>query len=432
MNVRTFFNAILSLTVASIVMVAAGAEAQTLEPLSICFSQDKSPASIEISGKTIPLDCIRAKFLPLASNSGYEIVVDLVFDATELPSLIDTMVRNNMPGSSCNDRYRVKSVEVRPEGGQLVVGGFLGYEKWACASWDVPCCSGLDCRMCRQNASTRLFEVSPFYSGQVSASVTSLDECRANPAESAQSLSIKSSGSVSSGLSRDQEFLVGAIGGLIGNLILGPLGEVAGVLIAGDFLKQSNSVGFNTDLTFPFEEDPLAKQGTGKESPISSRDVALCATGAEFIPDAELRKLTAIVHRSGRKPRAVAKRFHSVLKQQKKLAESDATGEVGESVAKGEGWWHIAERHYGDGRYFMALMGANPQIPARQLFPAEAIRIPTLRSIISDPRTVRAGDSLWTIAERVFGDGARWRDLFDPRFTANPDLIFPASPTKKR
>jgi nucleoid-associated protein YgaU len=163
----------------------------------------------------------------------------------------------------------------------------------------------------------------------------------------------------------------------------------------------------------------------------STQNIALCATAAEFLTDSATGKLTAIVHRSGRKPKAVAKRFHSVLKQQQKFAESESRGEVQTLVAKGEGWWHLAERFYGDGRYFMSLVAANPQIPGRSLFPGDSITVPTMRSLISDPRTVRAGDSLWTIAERVFGDGARWRDLFDERFTSNPDLIFPASPTKK-
>lgn len=409
-----------------------------LEPVKLCFASGRSPASFDLKGQTVNLDCVRANFVPLGGRSGYEIVVELVFDVSSLPALVEAEVRNNVPGSSCNDHFQVKAVNVSPRNGSLAVEGYLGYEKWACASWDWPCCSGLfDCRMCRQEVTTKLFEVSPFYSGRVTPTVDAVEECADDPGSATQALRIQSDGSVSSGLSRDQEFLVGAIGTLIGSIAMGTLGGVAGALITGDILRQANSVGFNTELTFPFLPDsgPF-KQGGPRETvddpkPTVQPEFVLCARSARFVLDPDLGKLTLVVERAGRKAYSLARDFRSALVQQQKLAESDQLGKIEMAVKKGEGWWHIAERQYGDGRYYMSLVAANPQIPARQLYPGDRILVPGLRDIISNPRTVRAGDSLWTIAERVLGDGSRWRELFDERFSSNPDLIFPASPTKR-
>jgi nucleoid-associated protein YgaU len=37
--------------------------------------------------------------------------------------------------------------------------------------------------------------------------------------------------------------------------------------------------------------------------------------------------------------------------------------------------------------------------------------------------TVEAGDTLWTIAERFYGDGARYQAIADASGISNPDLV---------
>ncbi|MCK8674050.1 LysM peptidoglycan-binding domain-containing protein, partial [Rhodococcus sp. HM1] len=39
--------------------------------------------------------------------------------------------------------------------------------------------------------------------------------------------------------------------------------------------------------------------------------------------------------------------------------------------------------------------------------------------------TVAPGDSLWAIAERVYGDGNQYQRIADANGIANPDLIHP-------
>ena len=45
--------------------------------------------------------------------------------------------------------------------------------------------------------------------------------------------------------------------------------------------------------------------------------------------------------------------------------------------------------------------------------------------IASSGGTVAPGDSLWAIAERVYGDGNQYQRIADANGIANPDLIQP-------
>ena len=88
-------------------------------------------------------------------------------------------------------------------------------------------------------------------------------------------------------------------------------------------------------------------------------------------------------------------------------------------VQAGDDLWSLAERYYGDGREWRKIAAANPKVltggPDR-LQIGWRLKIPDLEddSAPTSQRmiTVRRGDTLSSIAEREFGDVAHWTDIF--------------------
>ena len=87
-------------------------------------------------------------------------------------------------------------------------------------------------------------------------------------------------------------------------------------------------------------------------------------------------------------------------------------------VQAGDDLWSLAERYYGDGREWRKIAAANPTVltggPDR-LQVGWRLRIPDLDQDLpaGDRRiTVRRGDTLSSIAERELGSSTRWTDIF--------------------
>lgn len=61
--------------------------------------------------------------------------------------------------------------------------------------------------------------------------------------------------------------------------------------------------------------------------------------------------------------------------------------------------------------------------------PSAADPIPQRTENVSSPDTytVRPGDSLWAIAQKVYGNGTRWKDIYNANANkiSNPNLIYP-------
>lgn len=142
------------------------------------------------------------------------------------------------------------------------------------------------------------------------------------------------------------------------------------------------------------------------------------------------------------------------------------------TVQAGDDLWNIAEKAYGDGDAWTRIAEANnitnpsvlsagtklnlpaddtvARVSPTQAPEPSASATPTLvaqnqttvtptvhdhnaptgppqAKITGTSYTVVAGDNLWTIAERAYGDGFRWVDIAKANTLQNPDLIHPGN-----
>jgi nucleoid-associated protein YgaU len=114
-------------------------------------------------------------------------------------------------------------------------------------------------------------------------------------------------------------------------------------------------------------------------------------------------------------------------------------------VQAGDSLWSIAQQLYGNGSLWSQIYNANQgQIANPNLiFPGQVFNIPassgsgTLTPGTTPPGNqtggtagqyiVRPGDSLWSIAQSIYGNGGRWQEIYNAntaKIGPNPSLIF--------
>ena len=107
----------------------------------------------------------------------------------------------------------------------------------------------------------------------------------------------------------------------------------------------------------------------------------------------------------------------------KSTAEKRQTREY--TVARGDSLWRIAERLFGDGARFTELVDLNREVlDGRPDFitPGTVLRVPIVESRDSAIVVVQPGDTLSEIAEQELGDGTRYPEIFKAsRATDQPD-----------
>lgn len=120
-------------------------------------------------------------------------------------------------------------------------------------------------------------------------------------------------------------------------------------------------------------------------------------------------------------------------------------GPVTYTVQAGESLWDIAEAQYGSGYNWVDIAEANELANPNGLAVGQELTIPDVEqrqptveetADVSDENvqmeegaisggtyTVVAGDNLWDIAVRAYGDGYRWVDIAEENDLSNPNLI---------
>lgn len=99
------------------------------------------------------------------------------------------------------------------------------------------------------------------------------------------------------------------------------------------------------------------------------------------------------------------------------------------TVVKDDNLWNLAVHYYGDGRLYRLIAEANHIPNPSLIFPGTVLSIPRRPSPPPPPppvtHVVVAGDTLWDLAQRFYGNPFRYREIAAANNIANPSLIFP-------
>ncbi len=95
------------------------------------------------------------------------------------------------------------------------------------------------------------------------------------------------------------------------------------------------------------------------------------------------------------------------------------------TVKLGDSLWSIAQEVYGDGNSWRSIATANNLANPQYVHVGNEFKLPDVMNgetssiTQSDTYTVKAEDSLWSIAQEVYGDGFKWTTIYE----ANKTLI---------
>lgn len=111
-------------------------------------------------------------------------------------------------------------------------------------------------------------------------------------------------------------------------------------------------------------------------------------------------------------------------------AEGEETEDVTYIVEPGDTLWGIAERFFGDGNRYKEIAELNNLADPNIIHAGQELVIQRVsdddeeESLPAD-YIVQEGDTLWSIAERAYGDGSKYTELAEKNGLGNPELIYP-------
>jgi nucleoid-associated protein YgaU len=129
---------------------------------------------------------------------------------------------------------------------------------------------------------------------------------------------------------------------------------------------------------------------------------------------------------------------NSAISQIKNIFKFDKNKQIETNkyiVKQGDSLWIIAEQAYGSGYNAYDIAKANNiknpdqiEIGQNLIIPDVKSKEPTIgevSSINSKNHTISYGETLWSIAQNVYGDPYKWIKIAEFNNISNPDLIFP-------
>jgi len=102
-------------------------------------------------------------------------------------------------------------------------------------------------------------------------------------------------------------------------------------------------------------------------------------------------------------------------------------------VKEGDNLWEIAEENMNSGYDWVEIAQANNLDNPGMIEEGQELTIPAVKttndiaSLTDSTYKVEAGDNLWEIAVRAYGDGYKWVEIANANNLDNPDIIHPGN-----
>lgn len=319
-------------------------------------------------------------------------------------SNIAASARPTLPNDSCSvivDRFGITGYQPTADGLNVALGGYARFRK--CVIYDYPCFRGLEWYTCRAVNSVELGHAD--LSGILAVHRTiSADRHRVSFSTDPAKIHAQAK----------LEWWIEAI---------------ATVLTSG--LSKAFDLSSLLSIDYQIAADALI----GKKLPVLEPFFPVDQEYKRLqIDDASFTNAPAFVlSRSLPEPRAssIICKLRSLGRQEAAYAESVNNPVTEHTVSTGDSLWKVADRVYGDGRYYVVVQRANnfTNRTADALQPGAVLTLPKMTDLLSSAgelHLVQGRQSLWTIAEARLGDGAKYSQLIDLDAAADGrSIIFP-------
>ncbi|MBN1169227.1 LysM peptidoglycan-binding domain-containing protein [Candidatus Woesebacteria bacterium] len=166
----------------------------------------------------------------------------------------------------------------------------------------------------------------------------------------------------------------------------------------------------------PVETPSVLSVGTDR----SAEEVSLYSVGADYLAEEDGRQESLTSERA--------------IVEEVSMTEQPTQGHTYE-IVRGDSLYKISKDAYGDGTLYPAIAQANGIENPQRIPVGLKVRVPTLEEVSrliperqkpvrGEYYTVVPGDNLWSIAERAYHDGSRWKEIYGANYGLDGTLIY--------